>query len=666
MKRAPARRRAALALPVCAVALALAHGLGACGELPPALDFSGPVAGWSHYGGDPGATRYSPLTQITPENVRHLEVAWVHHTGDVLPKGAGKTSYQATPILDDGTLYFCSPLNRVFAVDAESGEERWAYDPKVDLRPLGPRRCRGVSLWRDPAAPPGASCRRRIFTSTMDERLIALDADTGEPCSGFGEGGVVDLRRGLGPHPLLHFTPSSVPTVIGEVVAVGAGVVDALKLDPPGGVVRGYDLRSGALRWAFDPMPPGSAPLPPGADGPRYHRGTPNAWGVFSADPERDLLFLPTGNPAPDFYRGPGVREEIDYYGSSVVALRGSTGEVVWRFQTVHHDLWDYDVAAPPALVDLEVGGRRVAAVAQATKTGFLFLLDRETGKPLYPVEERPAPRGGPLDAWLSPTQPFPTHPPPLHPITFGPDDAWGLTPIDRAWCRREIEGLRSDGIFTPPSLEGDVEFPGVAGGTNWGGLAFDPERQIAVLNSSRVANRQRLVPRKRARGLEQKPPEHIVFRQQGTPYALEQGVLLSPLGIPCTPPPWGTLLGVDLVRGEVLWEVPFGTTRGRAPWPFWISFGMPSMGGPIVTASGLVFIGAAMDGYLRAYDTTTGEELWRHHLPAGGQAGPMTYRLRPDGRQYVVIAAGGHGTLGTEIGDSLVAFALPDRRSAP
>jgi len=640
----------------------LALALLGCGEPPAALDVTGPVAGWAHYGGDAGASRYSPLTQITRENVVRLEVAWVHHNGDVLAKEEGKTAFQATPILDGDTLYFCSALNRVFAVDAETGRERWVFDPQVRVASRWTHRCRGVSIWRDPRASPAAVCARRIFTSTLDARLIALDAASGAPCRGFGSDGVVDLRRGLGPHEDGDYEPSSLPTVVGEVVAVGAAVVDARKLDPPGGVVRGFDVRTGALRWAFDPAPPGSAPLAPGADGPRYHRGTPNAWGVFTADPERGLLFLPMGNPSPDFFRGPGVREAIDYFGSSVVALHAATGEVAWRFQTVHHDLWDYDVSAPPALVELAVGGRRVPAVAQATKMGFLFLLDRETGVPLQPVEERRVPGSDVFAGWLSPTQPFPTRPPPLHPIALRPDDAWGLTPLDRAWCRHRIEALRSEGIFTPASLRGSIEYPSVAGGTNWGGLAFDPERQIAVLNSSRVANVQRLVPRAEAEaaGYQGEPPFRILFPQHGAPFALEQSVLVSPLGIPCSPPPWGTLQGVDLARGEVLWEIPFGTTRGFAPWPFCIPFGMPSMGGPIVTASGLAFIGAAMDGYLRAYDVETGEELWRRHLPAGGQAGPMTYRLRPGGRQYVVIAAGGHATLGTEIGDALVAFALP------
>ena len=641
------------------VALACVLGVAGCGEPAPPLDLSGPVAGWPAWGGDPGASRHSPLTQITRENVRHLEVAWVHRSGDE-PEDEAKTAHQATPILDDGTLYYCSPLNRVFAVDAETGRERWAFDPRVDVQGTWSRRCRGLSLWRDTEAPAGAACSRRIFTSTLDARLLALDAATGEPCPAFGERGAVDLRVGLSPHTPREYQPTSVPTVIGGVVAVGASVADAQRLGVPGGVVRGYDVRTGALVWAFDPVL--RPPLPPAPDGTsRYHPGTPNAWGVFSADPKRDLLFLPMGNPSPDFYRGKGVRRDLDHYGSAVVALRGRTGEVVWRFQTVHHDLWDYDVSAPPALVELRKDGRRVPAVAQPTKMGFLFLLHRETGEPVYPVEERAVPGGGALADALSPTQPFPTHPPPLHPITLEPDDAFGLTPLDRRWCRKRIEALRSDGIYTPPTLEGNVLFPGVAGGTNWGGLAFDPERQIAVMNSTRMPNTQRLVPRDEATSVETDLPYRILFPQRGTPYALEQGVLVSPLGIPCSKPPWGTILAVDLERGERLWERPFGTTRGRAPWPFWIPFGLPSMGGPTTTASGLVFIGAAMDGYLRVYDVETGEELWRHHLPAGGQAGPMTYRLRPDGRQYVVIAAGGHGTLGTEIGDTLVAFALPD-----
>jgi len=649
----------------CAAALAAALTLAGCGEPPLRVDPGGPVAGWPAWGGDPGGARHSPLVQIDRDNVHRLEVAWTFHTGDVLPKGEGKTAFQATPVLDDGTLYLCSPLNRVFALDAETGEARWIFDPAVQVDSWS-RRCRGVSVWHDPEAVPGTPCARRVFTGTMDARLIALDAATGRRCPGFGDGGEVDLRVGLTEHAPNEYQPTSLPVSVGDVVAVGASVADARRLEPPGGVIRGYDARTGALRWAFDPVPPHWEPLPPGPDGtPRYHPGTPNAWAVFSADPERDLLFLPMGNPSPDFFRGEGTREGLDHYGSAVVALRGATGEPVWRFQTVHHDLWDYDLSAQPTLLTVHRDGTPVPAVAQATKMGFLFLLHRETGEPLFPVEERPVPQGGAADERLAPTQPFPTRPPPLHPLGLGPEDAWGLTPLDRHWCRKRIASLRSEGVFTPPTVQGSVEYPGVAGGTNWGGVAFDPERRLLVLNSTRMPNVMRLVPRGED-GPEPDPPFRIVFEQDGTPYRLEQSVLVSPLGIPCSPPPWGTLLAVDLDRGEVAWEVPFGTTRGQAPWPFWFDFGLPSMGGPIVTASGLVFIGAALDGYIRAYDVETGEALWRHHLPAGGQATPMTYRLRPGGRQFVVIAAGGHGTLGTEIGDAVVAFTLPVAEPGP
>ncbi len=632
----------------------------ACGEEPPPLPSGDPVAGWPAWGGDAGGTRFSPLTQIDRDNVRFLELAWSHRTGHSAGEaGLREGSFQLTPVLDDGVLYGCTPANRVFALDAETGEARWRFDAEPELAGAAAYLavCRGVAFWRDPGA--SDRCARRVFAGTMDARLLALDAADGRPCPAFGRGGSVDLREGIGDIRPGEYAVTSPPTVVGDVVAVGALVLDNRRRDAPGGVVRGFDARSGALRWAFDPAPPGSAPPGPGPDGaPRWRRGTPKAWAPFSADPDRGLLFVPTGNPSPDFYGG--ERRGIDHYGSSVVALEAATGRVVWSFQTVHHDLWDYDVASQPTLLDVEKDGARLPALLQPTKLGHLFLLHRETGAPLFPVEERPVPASDVPGERAAPTQPHPTFPPPLHPARAPPEQAFGLTPWDRRICREKLAALRNEGTFTPPSLRGSLLYPGTAGGVNWGSVAYDPARRVAVLNLNRLAQAITLVPREAA--LDEDPdrrPARLTFEQEGTPYRAVQEVVMSPLGIPCVPPPWGSLLAVDLARGAVRWEVPFGTTRDLAPVPLPLAWGTPSMGGPIATASGLVFIGAAMDDYLRAYDVETGEELWRARLPAGGQATPMTYRLRPDGRQLVVIAAGGHGTLGTRAGDWILAFAL-------
>jgi quinoprotein glucose dehydrogenase len=423
--------------------------------------------------------------------------------------------------------------------------------------------------------------------------------------------------------------------------------------------VRAYDARSGELAWAFDPAPPGTPPAPAGPGAPRWQRGTPNAWAPFSADPERDLLFVPTGNPSPDFYGG--ERNGIDRYGSSVVALEGASGRVVWHFQTVHHDLWDYDVAAQPTLLAARVRGAAQPALLQATKSGHLFLLHRESGAPLHPVEERPVPASDVPGERASATQPFPTFLPSVHPARISAADAFGFTPWDRGVCREKLAALRNEGLFTPPSLRGSLQYPGTAGGVNWGGVAYDAGRGIAVMAVNRIPQAITLVPASRA--VAATPggwPARLVFPQEGTPYRAVQEVITSPFGVPCTPPPWGTLVAIDLEAGRVRWEIPFGTTRDQTPLPIDLELGLPSMGGPIVTAGGLVFVGASMDASLRAFDVETGELLWRERLPAGGQATPMTYRLRDDGRQFVVIAAGGHGTLGTPPGDWLVAYALP------
>ncbi len=626
-------------------------GCGAPNTVP-----SGPAAGWPAYGGPAEGTRYSPLETIRPANVSQLELAWSFRTGDfpaALALPDLRTTFQATPILVGDALVLCTPLNRVLALDAETGEKRWAFDPEVSREGRSGRTCRGVAAWAGPN--PEQPCGTRVLTGTLDARLIALDARTGRRCPDFGVNGEVDLLQGLGETRAFEVQVTSPPTVIGNVVATGSLVADNRRADAPGGVIRGYDVRSGALVWAFDPVPPGS---PPPANA-TYHRGTPNAWGVFSADPERDLLFVPTGNPSNDFYRG--GRGDIDHYGSSVLALRGSTGELAWSFQTVHHDLWDYDVGSQPSVVSLRRAGQLRRAVVQPTKVGHVFVLDAERGTPIDPIDERPVPASDVGDERSAPTQPFPTLPPPLQPHGLAAEDMFGLTPFDRGACRQRLAELRNDGPFTPPSLRGSVQYPSVAGGANWGSAAIDPSRQLMVVAQTRLANVQRLIPRAQVDGTPSRPPLEILFRQEGAPFGMLQGVLVSPWGIPCTAPPWFTLSGVDLQSGQTRWEIPLGSTRGQAPWPFWFDWGTPGMGGPLATASGLIFIAATMDDGFRALSTETGEVLWRTWLPAGGQATPMTYRVRDGGRQFVVIAAGGHATLGTTPGDWVLAYALPE-----
>ena len=428
-----------------------------------------------------------------------------------------------------------------------------------------------------------------------------------------------------------------------------------------------FDARSGALAWAWDPMPPDHPATPP--QGP-YRRATANVWAPMSADAERGLLFVPTGNAPPDYFGG--QREGLDHYASSVVALhtRGErAGEVAWHFQTVHHDLWDYDVGAQPSLIELNTAAGPVPAVVVSTKAGHVFVLHRESGEPLHPVEERPVPQTPAPGDWLSPTQPFPLRPPSLFPPELTPDDAWGLTFWDRGRCRRKIESRRSEGLYTPPSLEGTVVFPAATGGINWGGGAFDPATNLMVVNQSRVPTGVRLIPREEYDAL---PAEEtrtdagglaganrLYGEMQGTPYAVSVELLSSPLGMPCSAPPWGTLTAVDLDAGEIRWEVPLGSTRGLAPWPFWLEWGVPNVGGPIVTAGGLAFIAATPDRYIRAFDLASGETLWRADLPYAAHATPLTYRLGPERRQFLVVAAGGH--VFSDPGDAIVAFALPE-----
>jgi quinoprotein glucose dehydrogenase len=624
------------------------------------------VTEWPAYGGDPGGQRHARLDTITPDNVDGLTHAWTYRHGDVSDgKGAvsSTTAFQNTPILIGDLLYLCTPFNRVIALDPATGTEKWVHDPEIDLsgRYANQLVCRGVTAWRDEASSSEAACKRTIFTATNDARLIALDARTGERCASFGQNGEVDLNEGPGEQKWQgEYQVTSPPVVVDDVVVVGSAIGDNVRIDAPSGVVRGFDARTGELRWAWDLAPPGFDYETEATSDAGYALGTPNVWAPMSVDERRKLIFVPTGNAAPDYYSG--ERTDMDHYGSSIVALHGVTGEVVWHFQTVHNDLWDFDVPAQPSLTTVDVDGRPRPALVQATKMGMLFVLDRETGVPIFPVEERPVPTQGavPGEA-VSPTQPISSIPMLIrHEISE--DDAWGITAWDRGRCRDRIGALRFDGMYTPPSLQGTIMYPGNAGGTNWGGIAIDPDRRLALVRSSDLPWVVTLIERERFQEERDAHRGHEHGPQHGTPYGMRRDMLVSPLGLPCVPPPWGTLSAVDLHTGRIRWQVPHGTIRDLAPVPLPLTWGVPGIGGPMVMSTGLTFIAAALDDYLRAFSTESGRELWKARLPAGGQATPMSYQVEfGDGsaRQFVLIAAGGHGRAGSTLGDHLVAFAL-------
>jgi quinoprotein glucose dehydrogenase len=650
--------------------------LACCARTTP-IDYSGPTGGWSAWGGDAGGTRYSPVTQITPENVTGLKVAWIYRIGEaslmpahptapgevrrMLAKGLTPEVHrlpalEATPILAEGRLYLCSSSNRVVALDPQNGHEVWSFDPKIDATGMVLLLCRGVSYYHDAQAPADAACASRIFTGTQDARLIALDAKSGKPCADFGAAGTVDLKAGLGRTLPGDYGVTVPPAIIGDRVVVGGRITEDMRTDMPAGVVRAFDARSGALLWAWNSVPP---QLPgTNADG-TYQRSTANTWSVFSVDPQRNLIFIPTGNAQVGLYGTTRDTDGRDYYASSVVALDAASGKVVWHFQTVHHDVWDYDVPSQPVLFDFPTPQGPVAAVAQPTKQGYLFILNRETGVPLVPVEERAAPQQGAVEGeHLAPTQPVPTNAtyvlqrPPLT-----EDDMWGFTFWDRGQCREAFRKYRYQGAFSAPSLQGTITYPDNLGVMNWGSAAIDPQRHLLIINTSHVATIAQLVPREQADARFAKG--EWLLAQEGTPYAAAWNAFLSPWGAPCNKPPWGELVAIDLKDGKRLWQVPLGTTRDLAPWPLWLKIGTPNIGGPLVTASGLTFIGATTDDYLRAFDNRTGAELWKGRLPAGPQATPMTYRLEANGKQFVVIAAGGHRYMRTKLGDYLVAFSL-------
>ncbi|MDB5452514.1 MAG: glucose dehydrogenase [Caulobacteraceae bacterium] len=619
---------------------------------------------WTEYGRDKAGSRFSPLTQITPGNVHRLERAWTYRTG------LGPTSlptFEATPLKIRDRLYFCTSDNDVIALDAETGREAWRYRARADMKGVKSGACRGVAYFR--ADRPEGPCRERLFTATADRRLIAIDLADGQPCRDFGAGGVADLGAGMGPIEAGYYHVTSAPQVVAGKVVLGGKISDSQYIGEPSGVVRAFDAVTGQLAWAWDVGRPDRQGLP--AQGETYTLGTPNSWAPLSADEALGLVYLPMGNPTPDYYGGQR-RPYEEKYASALVALDVATGAVRWSFQTTHHDLWDYDIPAQPTLVDLPGG---VKAVLVATKRGEVFLLDRLTGRPIAPVEERAVPGGGVPGERVAPTQPF-SNLPSFAGARPTEQRMWGISPFDQLYCRIKFRQARFDGTLTPLGTERPtLVWPGFMGGFEWGGVAVDPERGLMLANTNDVSNYDRLLTRAeaRARGVDKSGGFNRsgwYAPQRGTPYAVHIKPFLSPLGVPCTQPPFGTISAVDLRTRKLVWTRSFGTTAGSGPFGIAIRLplpmGVPSVGGAVTTRGGVAFIGASQDGQLRAYETATGRELWKTTLPAGGQANPMTYWSDKSARQFVVIAAGGQAGLRTRMGDYVVAYALPRGGAQP
>lgn len=660
-----------------------------------------PPGEWHAYGRTWHGRRYSPLSQITPANVADLEVAWTYRTGDVRgrPGDPEETTFEVTPLKIGDRLFLCTPHQLVIALDATTGTEIWRYDPEIrDELALQHLTCRGLSYHPGPAAPTAAAalaaatpeavpprgapngpvpdlpvaaedaprtteCGARLFMPTADGRLIALSPEDGAVCRDFGGGtGQIDLWANMPNVRPGGYYSTSPPAVAGDLVIVGGTVLDNVSTREQSGVIRAYDVGTGGLVWNWDSGNPGAtAPIPPGET---YTPNSPNSWSIMSVDEAFGMVYVPLGNQPPDQWGGERS-PSVERFSSSVVALDLRTGQVRWHFQTVHHDLWDYDVPSQPSLVDLTVDGAVVPALVQPTKQGEIFVLDRRDGTPILPVREVPAPQGAAEGDWTAPTQPVSAlslAPPPLT-----GRDTWGVTLFDQLACRIRLHQLRYEGRYTPPSTQGTLVHPGNFGVFNWGSIAVDPERQVAFVTPTYLAFVSQLVPRADDETLyvqgENRPEGSLPALNEnfGAPFAVKLYPFTSVLGVPCHAPPWGYVAAADLTTGEVVWMHKNGTVRDLTPVPLPFKMGVPNLGGPIVTAGGVAFLSGTLDYYLRAYDLATGEQLWESRLPAGGQATPMTY-TGADGRQFVLVAAGGHGSLGTKAGDHVIAYALPKR----
>ncbi|OWO93546.1 membrane-bound PQQ-dependent dehydrogenase, glucose/quinate/shikimate family [Rhizobium esperanzae] len=636
------------------------------GDLPkdavaanPAFGGSVPDSEWHQYGRTPFGQRYSPLDQINVENVSTLTEAWRYQTGDVKrPEDISETTYQVTPLKVKDTLYLCTPHNWAIALDAKTGKEKWKYDANSGMNPNRQHQtCRGVTYYADPDVAAGQPCAERVYLPTSDARLIALDAADGKVCTGFADQGVLHLEIGMRFNPAGYYYSTSPPVAVAGKIIVGGAVNDNYSTEEQSGVIRAFDIKTGALIWNWDSGNPDvTTPI---ASGHTYTTNSPNSWSVFSVDEALGMVYIPLGNQVPD-QLGINRSDNVEKFSSSIVALDIASGQLRWVRQTVHHDLWDMDVPAQPALIDLtKPDGSVVPALVGPTKQGDLYVLDRRSGEPIIPLKEIPAPGGAVTGDHTSPTQP-------ISDLTFSPEplkekDMWGVSLFDQLLCRIDFHRYRYEGRYTPPSLKGTIVYPGNFGTFNWGSVAVDPERQIMFGMPTYLAFTSRLVPAADIppRGQDEKGSEQGLNRNDGAPYGVFMGPFLGPMQIPCQAPPWGYVAGVDLRTGKIAYMHKNGTVHDMTPLPLPFKVGVPGIGGPMLTKGGVAFLGAAVDNYLRAYDVTNGRELWRARLPAGGQATPMTYTT-DDSKQYVVMVAGGHGSVGTKPGDYVIAYTLP------
>lgn len=645
-----------------------------------------PDGDWQSYGRTAFGDRYSPLAQITPENVGKLVPAWTYRTGDIPgPNDPSETTAENTPLKVNGMLYVCTPHSQVIALDPDTGKEIWRFDPKISTQKAANFKgwahmtCRGVSYHDDaayaaapahapstmPAQSPAAAatsattanaCPRRLFLPTADTRLIALNADTGKRCEDFGDKGSIDLTANIGTFLPGGYYSTSPPAVTQNLVVIGGHVTDNVSIDEPSGVIRAFDVHTGRLVWNWDSgNPDDTAPI---AAGKFYTRNSPNMWSMFSVDEKLGMLYLPMGNQMPDQWGG-GRTPNSEKFSAGLVALDINTGHLRWNYQFTHHDLWDMDVGGQPTLMDIKTADGMKQAVLASTKQGSIYVLDRTNGQPIVPINEIPVPQGAVAGDRSSPTQPksdLNFMPPPLK-----ERDMWGVTPFDQMLCRINFKSLRYDGPFTPPSLQGSIIYPGNFGVFDWGGISVDPVRQIAFVNPSYMAFKSRLVPAAEVEGGPGRKSEtQGVQPNKGAPYGVILEAMLSPMGLPCQAPAWGYVAAVDLTNHTTIWKHKNGTVRDSSPIPIPLPLGVPSLGGTFITKGGVAFLSATLDQYLRAYDVRNGKQLWEGRLPAGGQTTPMTYTGK-DGKQYVLVMAGGHGSLGTKQGDYILAFKLPD-----